>query len=122
MLVVQTFEYAEPLCKATVVALVAILQKLRDFYQCNRLLLEEFLVVLIFETDCVQVVAGFQETVEHLKADKVQAPECVPLPMNEICDCMLCCVKYQPVVEGFVLDVLNFEHDAVQVLVFRYDI
>lgn len=68
------------------------------------------------------VVRRFREPVEHLEADEVQVSELVIFAFNTACNGVFCRVKYEPVPIRIAADMLHFQHDAIQVLVFCHDI
>ena len=68
------------------------------------------------------VIGRIGESVEHLETDEVQVAELVVVALDAACNHVLRGVVNQATLEGLVIDMLHFEHDAVLALVECHDV
>ena len=121
-MVVQSVDYAEPLCDSAVVAGEAPFQEFGNFDKRDSLFVVEFFVFLILETNAVPVIRRLGETIEHLETDEVQILQSVAFSFDTACNGVLCRIKNQACVVRIVFDMLYFEHNPVETLVGCHDV
>ena len=119
---IHTVNDSKPLSQHAIVSIVFALQKFRDFDKRKRLLLVKILVLLIFESDRVQIISRLRESVKHLQADQIQIAQIISLSLHEICNRMLCGIKHEAASKAFVFNMLHLQHNPFQTLSGHYDI
>ena len=68
------------------------------------------------------VILGIRETIEHLQTDEVQVPQPVAISTRLTCNSVLRRIKHQTITICFVFNMLHFQNNTFQTLIFGHNI